>query len=159
MINSIARFLLVCASFGAAQVAAACSCSGRPLPELVSDSDDIYVAEVTSVRRVTQQPRHNEQATYEIEVKPLIVFKGQAPESMKLTYTTTYHDKALVLVAAEDESVEHVVTSCDRSYDMGSTFLLLLKRQEPITSVGACTQRAIESPRPALIRAVRELLP
>jgi hypothetical protein len=159
MINSFAKFLLICASFGAAQLAAACSCSDRPLPELVSDSDDIYVAEVTSVRRVTPQPQHNQRVTYEIEVEPLVAFKGQAPEFMKLTYTTTYHDESLVLVAAEDEIVEYMVTSCDRSYGVGDTFLFFLKRLEPITSVGACTQRVIDSPKPPLVRAVRELLP
>ncbi len=153
------KFLLICASLGAAQVAAACSCLTRSLPEMVSDSDDIYVAEVASVRRVTRNPQHNERATYEIEVKPLVMFKGQAPESMRLTYTTTYHDESRELLASVDEETEYVINSCDRSYGVGNTFLFFLKRKAPITSVGACSQRAIDSPKPALVRAVRELLP
>jgi hypothetical protein len=159
MINNIAKFLLICGGLIATEAAVACSCAGRPLPEVYADSEDVYVAEVISVRRVTQNPRHNEQATYEIEVRPLMLLKGRAPESMKLNYTTTYHDERLVLAATDDELVEYSVTSCDSAYDVGTTFLFLLKRQEPIASVGMCSQRAHANPQPATIRAIKELLP
>ncbi len=159
MINNIARILLLCGGLFATHAAVACSCAGRPLPEVYADSDDVYVAEVISVRRVTQNPRHNEQATYEIEVSPLMLLKGRAPESMKLTYTTTYHDKRLVLAATDDELVEYSVTSCDSSYGVGTTFLFLLKRQVPIASVGMCSERARADPQPTHIRAIKELLP
>jgi hypothetical protein len=159
MIDKVARILLIIALLVATQEAVACSCMRRPLSELYSDSDDIYVGEVTSVRLVTKSPKHNEQATYEVELRPLLLLKGRAPESMKLTYSTTYHDPSVLLAAADDELVEYKITSCDAGYSVGTTFLFLLKRQEPLASIGMCTQRAFERPQPALIRAVRELMP
>jgi hypothetical protein len=159
MINNIAKILLISIGLMATQESVACSCAGRPFLEVYADSDDAYVAEVTSVRRVTPNPRHNDQATYEIEVRPLMLLKGRAPESLRLNYTTTYHDKSLVLGATENELVGYSMTSCDSSYSVGTTFLFLLRRREPIASVGMCSERALASPQPAQIRAIRELLP
>ncbi len=159
MLNIIARILVLVAGLLFTQIVAACTCARTPLPELFGDSDDVYVAEVVSVRRLTQEPVHNQPAAYEVEVRPLMTLKGRAPESMKLTYTATYHDKSLPLGAAPVRSDMLPMMACETSHNVGTTILFLLKRQVPLTSLGSCSQRAVDNPKPDDIKAIRELLP
>jgi hypothetical protein len=156
MLNTTARTVLTIASLVASQVGNACSCAPRDVPALYRDSGLVYLAEVSSVRLVTRIPRHNARATYEIELRPLRLFKGRDPGMQKARYASTYHDMSPKLPRFEDEQSdfvlldEIVVSSCDEKYQVGEVFLILKKQKEPLGTVGYCSR--------GFVRATEELL-
>ena len=159
MSKRIAVFIAVIGSVIASGKASACSCVSRDLKQLYSDSDVVYVAEVTLVRLVTRNPMHNSRAVYEIELRPLRIFKGRDPGVQKARFTSTYHDKSPVVPSPDGELREVAINSCDMNYVIGEVFLILKKRAESLGTVGYCSPGFVHNPTVEHIKLIERLSP
>jgi hypothetical protein len=129
------------------ELAVACSCAPGNLKQLYSDADVVYFAEVALIRMVTKEPVHNSQATYELEFRPLRIFKGRDPGVQKARYSSTYHNNIPWIPGREDvRRVGGVVNSCDTIYTVGEVFLILKKRSEPLGTIHNCSWKFFRSP-------------
>ena len=139
------------------QTALACSCRGPTLEEQYRDSDVVYLAEVISVRLVTEKPLHNAPATYEIALRQMRIFKGRDPGIQTTRYTSTYHDRSSLFPFSDVTTSVEVTNSCDTGFRLGELAVVFKKYRTPLRNANPCSAEIVQGPSRDFVGMVEKL--
>lgn len=129
-------------TLGAASTALACSCLAVPASEVYAQSDFVFVARVVGVRLVTQNPVRNSPAEYEVTFQPVRRIKGGDPGRRTARFKHTFEGMAAADIRPpSDEKPEIALSSCDIRYPLDEIYIVFLKRNEPLGTIGMCSSR------------------
>jgi hypothetical protein len=129
-------------TLGAASTALACSCLAVPARETYAQSDFVFVARVVAVRLVTQNPVRNSPAEYEVTFQAIRRIKGGDPGRRTARFRHTFEGMTSADIGPpSDQKQEFTVSSCDIRYPLDELYLVFLKRNEPLGTIGMCSSR------------------
>jgi hypothetical protein len=134
--------LLAMLAFGTANPALACSCLAVPASEVYAKSDYVFVARVVAVRLVTPNPVRNSPAEYEVTFQAIRRIKGGDPGRRTARFRHTFDGMTSADIRPpSDEKKEIAISSCDIRYPVDALYIVFLKRNEPLGTIGMCSSR------------------
>jgi hypothetical protein len=146
--------------------AAACSCLRPVLADLYKDSTHVILGEVVKVELVTQNPVHNQDATYVATVKAAETYKGASDVEVRITYKARYLEPGKALpplpTTVDEETGEELeiiqVGGCEGGLAVGARLFVFEKQGEPLHYGGWCTQRVMHESiiKPDYMRSLRD---
>lgn len=125
-----------------AEAALACSCLAVPVQETYAQSDYVYVGRIVSVRLVTANPVRNSAAEYEVTFQSIKRIKGGDPGRRTARFKHTFQGMTAAEIRPPSKDMKEVaVNSCDIRYPLEELYLVFLKKNEPLGTIGMCSSR------------------
>ena len=139
-LSALALWAIV--TLGASGSALPCSCLHVPASEVYAQSDFVYVARVAELRLVTKNPVRNSSAEYEVTFEPIRRIKGGDPGRRTARFQHTFQGMTSEdLRPPASEEKQFTISSCDIRYPLEELYIVFLKKNEPLGTIGMCSSR------------------